>query len=80
MDGLSAAWIDSQRTENLAAAQAAIDRFEAAAKREGLSSEHRLVEASLGEAGEPVQPHRAAVRYCGGRADRPPSGRCRTIS
>jgi nucleotide-binding universal stress UspA family protein len=50
MDGLSAAWIDSQRTENLAAAQAAIDRFEAAAKREGLSSEHRLVEASLGEA------------------------------
>jgi nucleotide-binding universal stress UspA family protein len=50
MDGLSAAWVDSQRTENLAAAQAAIDRFEAAAKREGLSSEHRLVEASLGEA------------------------------
>jgi nucleotide-binding universal stress UspA family protein len=50
MDGLSAAWVDTQRTENHAAAQAAIDRFEAAAKREGLSAEHRIIEASLGGA------------------------------
>jgi nucleotide-binding universal stress UspA family protein len=50
MDGLSAFWIDTQREDNLAAAQAAIDRFEAAARREGLSAEHRLLEASLGSA------------------------------
>jgi nucleotide-binding universal stress UspA family protein len=50
MDGLSAAWVDTQRLENRAAAQAAIDRFEAAAAREGLSAEHRLIEASLGGA------------------------------
>ena len=50
MDGLSAAWVDTQRTENQAAAQEAIDRFEAAAKREGLSAEHRIIEASLGKA------------------------------
>jgi nucleotide-binding universal stress UspA family protein len=50
MDGLSAAWVDTQRTENQAAAQEAIDRFEAAAKREGLSAEHRIIEASLGGA------------------------------
>jgi len=50
MDGLSAAWVDTQRTENRAAAQAAIDRFEALAKREGLSAEHRIIEASLGGA------------------------------
>jgi nucleotide-binding universal stress UspA family protein len=50
MDGLSAAWVDTQRTENRAAAQAAIDRFEAAIKREGLSAEHRIIEASLGGA------------------------------
>jgi nucleotide-binding universal stress UspA family protein len=50
MDGLSAAWVDTQRTENRAAAQEAVDRFEAAAKREGLSAEHRIIEASLGGA------------------------------
>jgi nucleotide-binding universal stress UspA family protein len=50
MDGLSAAWIDTQRGDNLAAATAAIDRFEAAAKRQGLSAEHRLLEASVGGA------------------------------
>jgi nucleotide-binding universal stress UspA family protein len=50
MDGLSAAWVDTQRAENRAAAQAAIDRFEAAARREGLTAEHRLIEASLGSA------------------------------
>jgi len=50
MDGLSAAWVDTQRAENLAAAQEAVDRFEAAAKRESLSAEHRIIEASLGKA------------------------------
>jgi nucleotide-binding universal stress UspA family protein len=50
MDGLSAAWVDTQRIDNRAAAQAAIDRFEAAAARQGLSAEHRLIEASLGGA------------------------------
>src|SRR5579871_5200113 len=50
MDGLSAAWVDAQRAENRAAAQAAIDRFEAAARRESLSAEHRIVEMSLGGA------------------------------
>jgi nucleotide-binding universal stress UspA family protein len=50
MDGLSAAWVDTQRTENRASAQEAVDRFEAASKREGLSAEHRIIEASLGGA------------------------------
>ena len=48
MDGLSAAWVDTQRSDNRAAAQAAIDRFEAVAT--GLRAEHRLIEASLGAA------------------------------
>ena len=42
--------MDTQRNENRAAAQASIDRFEALAKREGLSAEHRIIEASLGGA------------------------------
>jgi hypothetical protein len=42
MDGMSAAWIDTQRSENRAAAQKAID-----CDREGLAGEHRLIEASL---------------------------------
>jgi nucleotide-binding universal stress UspA family protein len=50
MDGLSAGWIDAQRAENLAAAQAAVDRFEEAVRREGVSAEHRIVESSLGAA------------------------------
>jgi nucleotide-binding universal stress UspA family protein len=50
VDGLSAAWIDTQRNESLAAAQAAIERFETAARRAGSSAEHRLLEASLGAA------------------------------
>lgn len=48
MDGLSATWLDAQRAENRATAQEAVDRFEAAAKREGLSAEHRIVDANLG--------------------------------
>jgi nucleotide-binding universal stress UspA family protein len=50
MGGASAAWVDTQRGNNLAAAKAAIDRFEAAAKRQDLSAEHRLLEASVGGA------------------------------
>jgi len=50
MDGLSVAWVDTQRAENLAAAREAVDCFEAAAKRQGLSAEHRIIEASLGKA------------------------------
>jgi nucleotide-binding universal stress UspA family protein len=50
LDGLSSTWVDVQRDESRAAAKAAIDRFEAAAKREGLSAEHRLFETSLGDA------------------------------
>jgi nucleotide-binding universal stress UspA family protein len=50
MDGLSAGWVDAQRAENHAAAQKAVDRFEAAAKLQGLSAEHRIIEASLGKA------------------------------
>jgi nucleotide-binding universal stress UspA family protein len=50
VDGLSAAWIDTRRSENRAAAEAAIERFESAAKRAGSSAEHRLLEASFGAA------------------------------
>jgi nucleotide-binding universal stress UspA family protein len=50
MDGLSAGWIDAQRAENLAAAQAAVDRFEEAVRREGVPAEHRIVQSSLGAA------------------------------
>jgi nucleotide-binding universal stress UspA family protein len=50
LDGLSSTWVDAQREESRAAAKAAIDRFEAAARRDGLSAEHRMFETSLGEA------------------------------
>lgn len=50
LDGLSASWVDAQRAENRAAAQEAVDRFEAIARREGLSAEHRIIEAGLGRA------------------------------
>jgi nucleotide-binding universal stress UspA family protein len=48
LDGLSATWVDAQRAENRAAAQETVDHFEVAAKREGLSAEHRIIEANLG--------------------------------
>jgi nucleotide-binding universal stress UspA family protein len=50
LDGLSSTWVDVQRDESRAAAKAAINRFEAAARREGLSAEHRLFQTSLGDA------------------------------
>lgn len=48
--GLSATWVDAQRSENRSTAQEAVDRFEAVARREGLSAEHRIIQASLGAA------------------------------
>jgi len=48
IDGLTAEWIDAQRAEQQAAAQRAVDRFAAAAKRDGLSAEYRIVDSSLG--------------------------------
>src|SRR5215468_7803595 len=50
MDGLSGSWVDALRAKNRAVAQEAVDRFEAAAKREGLSAEHRIIDANLGRA------------------------------
>ena len=50
MDGVSAEWIDAQRAESKAIAQAAIDRFEQAAARDGLSFRHCMIEATLGGA------------------------------
>jgi len=50
LDGLSASWVDALRDENRAATQQAVDRFEALAKRRGLSVEHRIIEANLGRA------------------------------
>jgi nucleotide-binding universal stress UspA family protein len=50
LDGMSAGWIDAQRAENLAAAREAVDRFEAAALREGVSAQHQIVESGIGEA------------------------------
>src|SRR5258707_13102573 len=70
MDGLSASWVDALRAENRAAAQEAVDRFEAAAKREGLSAEHRIIDANLGRAANLVG--RMARRFdlaVGGQAD-----------
>jgi nucleotide-binding universal stress UspA family protein len=50
MDGVSAEWIESQRAESRAMAQASIDRFESAAKRVGVPVAHRIVESTLGGA------------------------------
>jgi nucleotide-binding universal stress UspA family protein len=50
IDGLSATWIDAQRAENLAAAQQAVDRFQAAVKPHGVSAECRIIDSSLGSA------------------------------
>jgi len=50
LDGVSAEWIDAQRSESKAMAQAVIDRFEQAAALNNLSFRHRVVEATLGGA------------------------------
>ena len=47
MGGISVDLIENQRTENAQAAQAAIDKFNALTNREGLSSETRLLDASM---------------------------------
>jgi nucleotide-binding universal stress UspA family protein len=51
MGGIPADVIDAQWAASARAADAAIARFEAAAKREGIVAEHRKLEASLGGAG-----------------------------
>lgn len=50
MDGVSAEWIDAQRSESANMAQTAVERFEQAAARNGLSFRHRVIEATLGGA------------------------------
>lgn len=50
MGGVSVDFIDAQRAQNEKTAKAAIARFDAATKREGLSAESRLMTASLSEA------------------------------
>lgn len=50
-DALPADWIDEQREEAQAAADAAIAKFEEAARRDGLSAESRRLDASLAGAG-----------------------------
>jgi nucleotide-binding universal stress UspA family protein len=51
-DVMPAAWIDDQRAEAQAAAEAAIARFEEAARRNGISAESRLINASLAGAAD----------------------------
>jgi nucleotide-binding universal stress UspA family protein len=52
MSGMSSAFIDAQRAESEAAAKAASERFDAAARRNGLSAETRVLNATLGGAPE----------------------------
>jgi nucleotide-binding universal stress UspA family protein len=52
MGGIPVELIESQRTENEGNAQSAIAKFEEAARREGLSAESRMVDASLAGASE----------------------------
>lgn len=50
IDGMSAAWIDTRRAENRAAAQRAVDRFEDDAGRHGVPAAHRVIETGIGAA------------------------------
>jgi nucleotide-binding universal stress UspA family protein len=52
MGGIPADIIDAQRTASHKAASEAITRFEAGARREGISAESRLIEATLGGAAD----------------------------
>jgi nucleotide-binding universal stress UspA family protein len=51
-DMMPAAWIDDQRAEARASAEAAIARFDEAARRNGISAQSRLINASLAGAAE----------------------------
>jgi nucleotide-binding universal stress UspA family protein len=51
-DTVPAGWIEDQRAEAQAAAQAAIARFEEAARRQAISAQSRVLDASLAGAGE----------------------------
>ncbi|MBI4275266.1 MAG: universal stress protein [Rhizobiales bacterium] len=61
MGGIPADFIEAQRTESTKSAKAAIARFEAAAKRNGLAAETRLLSATL--AGAADQFGRMARRF-----------------
>ncbi len=50
LGGVASDFIDAQRTESQKAAKAAIARFDAAAKRNGLSAETRMLTATIAEA------------------------------
>jgi len=50
IDGMSAAWLKTQRAEHLAAAQRAADRFEDIAGRDGVAVQYRIIETGLGAA------------------------------
>jgi len=52
MGGIPADIIDAQRSVTYKAAESAIKSFEAAAKRDGISAEHRLLKATLGGAAD----------------------------
>jgi nucleotide-binding universal stress UspA family protein len=52
MSGISSSFIDAQRAESEAAAKAAIERFDDAARRNGLSAETHVLSATLGGAPE----------------------------
>ena len=52
MGGVPADWIEAQRAESAKAANASIARFESAAKRAGLSAEHRMLAVTVGAAAD----------------------------
>jgi nucleotide-binding universal stress UspA family protein len=52
MGGIRSDWIDAQREESAKAAQTAISRFEEAAKRSGLSAQHRMLASTVGGAAD----------------------------
>ena len=69
MGGIPPEFIESQRAESDARARSAIARFEAAAKRDGLSFESRMLSTSIsGAADQPGQERRPATRA--GKVDR----------
>ena len=52
MGGVPSDWIDAQRAESAAAAETAAARFEEAARRAGVSAEHRILPATVGGAAD----------------------------
>jgi len=52
LGGIPSSWVDAQRAENEKRARAAVEQFEAAAKREQLSAGHSVIETSVGGAAD----------------------------